>query len=163
MTQISSSINLETVVRFLLETELFSHLTTSELSEMTTILEIQRYVKGETIFQEGDIGDAWYVLYEGAVSVRKHVPFQDDSKVATLHQSAVFGEMAILTSTPRSATIVAVKNVIVMRFARRKFERLLEEGKLGGYKLIQGMGVVLSDRHRGLTEKVADLQKPKRH
>ena len=73
MTQNSSSINLETVVRFLLETELFSHLTTSELSEMTTILEIQRYSKGETIFQEGDIGDAWYVLYEGSVSVRKHV------------------------------------------------------------------------------------------
>ena len=44
--------------------------------------------------------------------------------------------------------------MVVMR-CRRKFERLLE-GKLGAYKLALGMGMVLSDRHRTLTEQVAD-------
>ena len=37
--------------------------------------------------------------------------------------------------------------MVVMRFAKRKFERLLE-GQVGAYKLALGMGMVLSDRHR---------------
>jgi CRP-like cAMP-binding protein len=147
MTQSPSSINLEAVISFLLETEIFSLLTPSELSEVTTILEFQRFATGETIFSEGDVGDAWYVLYEGKLGVSKHVPFKKDSKVATLSSPAVFGEMAILSAAPRSATIIARENVVVMRFARRKFERLLEEGKLGAYKLALGMGIVLLDRH----------------
>ena len=87
----------------------------------------------------------------------KHIPFKKDSKVAVLSSPSVFGEMAILSSLPRSATIIARENVVVMRFARRKFERLLEEGKLGAYKLALGMGTILSDRHRRLTEQVARL------
>ena len=157
MTQSTTPINLEDVVGFLQETDIFSLLTPTELSEITTILEFQRFTKDEVVFSEGDIGDAWYVLYEGALSVIKHVPFHKDRKVAVLHAPAVFGEMAILSSFPRSATIISKNNVVVMRFARRKFERLLEEGKLGAYKLALGMGVVLSDRHRLLTEQVAQL------
>ena len=157
MTQSSTSINLEAVIGFLLETDIFSLLTSTELSEVTTILEFQRFAAGEVIFSEGDVGDAWYVLYEGTLSVSKHIPFKKDSKVANLTAPAVFGEMAILSSLPRSATIIAKENVVVMRFARRKFERLLEEGKLGAYKLALGMGTVLSDRHRTLTEQVARL------
>ena len=157
MTQSPSSINLEAIIGFLLETEIFSLLTSTELSEVTTILEFQRFAAGEVIFSEGDVGDAWYVLYEGKLAVSKHIPFKKDSQVANLLAPAVFGEMAILSSLPRSATIIAKENVVVMRFARRKFERLLEEGKLGAYKLALGMGTVLSDRHRTLTEQVAIL------
>ena len=157
MTQSPSSINLEAVVGFLQETDIFSLLTSTELSEVTTILEFQRFAGGEVVFSEGDVGDAWYVLYEGTLSVSKHIPFKKDSKVAILSSPAVFGEMAILSSLPRSATIIARENVVVMRFARRKFERLLEEGKLGAYKLALGMGTVLSDRHRRLTDQVARL------
>ncbi len=157
MTQSNLPINLEGVTSFLLETEIFSLLTPVELSEVTTILEFQRFAKGEVVFSEGDIGDAWYVLYDGTLSVSKHVPFQKDSNVARLKAPAVFGEMAILSSVPRSATLIAQDNVVVMRFARRKFERLLEEGRLGAYKLALGMGTVLSDRHRRLTAQVARL------
>lgn len=157
MTHPTTPINLESVVQFLLETDIFSLLTPTEMSEVTTILEFQRFAKGELIFSEGDIGDAWYVLYEGSLAISKHVPFQKDSNVAVLKAPSVFGEMAILSSVPRSATVTAREDVVLMRFARRKFERLLEEGKLGAYKLALGMGMVLSDRHRRLTEQVASL------
>lgn len=159
MTELNSEINLETLLQFLLETEIFAHLTTSEITEMATILEIQRHAKGEVIFSEGDIGDAWYVVYQGRLTVSKHIPFKDDSRVASIARGATFGEMAILTSTPRSATIVAREDVVLMRFARRKFERLLEEGKLGAYKVVLGMGRILSERHRFVTQQVADLQR----
>ena len=159
MTELNSEINLEALLQFLLETEIFSHLTTSEITEMAAILEIQRHAKGEVVFSEGDIGDGWYVVFQGQLAVSKHIPFKDDSRVATISRGATFGEMAILTSTPRSATIVAKEDVVLMRFARRKFERLLDEGKLGAYKVVLGMGRLLSERHRTVTQQVADLQR----
>ena len=121
-------LNLESIINFLLETELFCGLTAVELSEIASIMDIQKFKKGEVVFSEGDIGDGWYVLYEGEVLVSKHIPFQKDKSVASLHASSCFGEMAILDSTARSATIFAKEDSVVFRFPRRKFEKLLEEG-----------------------------------
>lgn len=152
-------LNLESIINFLLETELFCDLTPIELSEIASIMDIQKFKKGEMVFSEGDIGDGWYVLYEGEVIVSKHIPFQKDKSVATLQISNCFGEMAIIDSTPRSATIVAKDDIVVFRFPRRKFEKLLEEGQLAAYKLIYGMARVLVDRQRELNHQVMQLAK----
>ena len=153
----STNINLEDVIGFLMETQLFRGLTNSELSEITSVLDIQRFAKDEVIFAEGDVGDAWYVLYEGSVQISKHIPFHKDNKVAILAPPDAFGEMAILDSTPRSATVIAKEDCVVIRFVRRKFERLLEEGTLGAFKLVYGMAKVLSERHREMNEQIASL------
>lgn len=152
-------LNLESIINFLLETELFCDLTAVELSEIASIMDIQKFKKGEVVFSEGDIGDGWYVLYEGEVLVSKHIPFQKDKSVASLHASSCFGEMAILDSTARSATIFAKEDSVVFRFPRRKFEKLLEEGQLAAYKLIYGMARVLVERQRDLNLQVTQLAK----
>jgi len=150
-------INLEAILTFLVESAFFAELTTSELSEITAILDIQQFGNNEIIFTEGDIADAWYVIFSGEVSVSKHIPFHKDNKMAVLSATDVFGEMAILDSSPRSATVKAKGEVVVLRFLRRKFERLLEEGKLGAYKIVYQMARVLVERHRDLNEQVASL------
>ena len=153
----NQKLNLEIVINFLLETQMFKGLSVSELSEIASVMDIQKFQGTEVIFTEGDIGDGWYVLFDGSVHVSKHLPFQKDKKVATLTKHACFGEMAILDATPRSATIIAKENCIVFRFPRRKFERLLEEGKLGAYKLVYGMACTLARRQRQLNVQIAEL------
>ena len=151
------NLTLEKIISFLLEVEMFAPLDVSELSEIVSIMDIQTYEEGEVVFQEGDIGDAWYTIFEGLVAVETKQPFQDTTSVAELSSSSCFGEMAILDDAPRSATITVSQSTILFRFSRTKFERLLDNKSLGAYKLVYGMACVLAQRQRRLNNRISEL------
>ena len=66
-----STITLESIITFLLETPMFGDLDAAELSEIVHIMQVLRLRDGQTVFREGDRGDSWYVLFEGAAEVLK--------------------------------------------------------------------------------------------
>lgn len=151
-----TSITLEQIITFLLETPMFGDLDPTELSQIVHIMQIQRVRDGHAIFREGDAGDAWYVLYSGRALVQKASEFLPSRTIATMEPRACLGEMAILDHSPRSATVVAQGDVTVFRFPRSDFEALLQEGNLSAYKLIYEMAKVLATRARRTTQQLAD-------
>src|SRR5262249_58666846 len=75
---------------------------------------------GAVVFHEGDAGDAFYLVARGAFGV--YAPGRDgtgDTRLASLGPGAPFGEMALLTNRPRSATIRAETAGDVLRLERR--------------------------------------------
>lgn len=152
------SITLEKVINFLLNISMFEPLSVEELSEVVSIMDIKQYHSEQLIFSEGEVGDAWYVIYDGQVSVNTHKPFQQERTVAVLSKQSIFGEMAILDEGPRSASVVASTDSILLRFPRARFERLLEESKIGAYKLVYGMASVLAERQREINRTLADFR-----
>lgn len=136
---------------------MFAPLDVSELSEIVSIMDIQTYANGDVIFQEGDIGDAWYTIYTGSVKVERKKVFQETASVAELSSSFCFGEMAILDDAPRSAAITVSSPTVLFRFSRTKFERLLDNKSLGAYKLVYGMACILAQRQRLLNNRIAEL------
>ena len=103
-----TSITLEQIITFLLETPMFGDLDAAELSQIVHIMQLQRVREGQPIFREGDPGDAWYVIYEGGAEVHKSTDFLPARRIATLSPRSCFGEMAILDHSPRSASVVAL-------------------------------------------------------
>ena len=154
-----TDLTLENIIGFLIEVDMFAVLDVSELSEIVSIMDIQHYNKGDIIFSEGDIGDAWYTIFQGEVIVERQNIFYEGAAVAQLSRSHCFGEMAILDDAPRSATISAEQPAILFRFSRTKFERLLDEQSLGAYKLVYGMACILAQRQRRLNNHLSDLRK----
>ncbi len=71
---------------------------------------------GETIFNEGDVGDYLYIIVDGSVEVLKKVDGAS-KQIATLGRGEYFGEMALLNQKSRSATIrcTAPTNVLALR------------------------------------------------
>ena len=151
------SITLEQVIHFLLETPMFEELNAAELSEVVHIMQVQTFRHGQAIFNEGDHGDSWYVLFRGNAEVTKLTPFGPSRSVAKLSEHACFGEMAILDGSARSATVSAADDTTVFRFPRVPFTQLLELGNLGAFKLVHGMARVLCQRQRTLTQQISDL------
>ena len=151
------NLTLEGIIQFLLDVEMFAPLDVVELSEILSIMDIQQFKKGANIFVEGDIGDGWYVIYQGKAMVMKRAPFAVDHSVAELTASSCFGEMAILDESPRSATISCTEDMIAFRFSRRQFERLLDQDSIGAYKLVHGMACALAERQRVLNQKITEL------
>lgn len=76
---------------------------------------------GDVIVQEGERGDAAYILVEGSCEVSKDMP-QGPQTIKTIGPGDVFGEMAILTAGPRTATVTATEPTTVLVVTSRVLE-----------------------------------------
>ncbi len=152
----SAELTLEQIVHFLLDAPMFGDLDESELSQIVQIMQVQHLEPGQSVFLEGDPGDAWYLLYEGEVEVVKET--EDGPRaIAILGRRACFGEMAILDGSPRSASVRATTAITVMRFPRSEFTKLLLRDTLAAYKLVHQIALVLVSRQRRTTSRLVEL------
>jgi CRP-like cAMP-binding protein len=79
---------------------------------------------GEMIFSEFEPGDAFYLIQSGRVELVKIIG-DIEKTLDVLGASDMFGEMAILENSPRSATAIALDTVKVLEFNRQNFEILM--------------------------------------
>lgn len=82
------------------------------------------FEKGEIIFSEFEPGDTFYLIQSGRVQLVKIIG-DIEKTLDILHPSEMFGEMAILEDSPRSATAIALDKVKVLEFNRANFEVLM--------------------------------------
>jgi len=83
------------------------------------------FQKGDMIFCEYEPGDAFYLIQEGRVRIAKVIA-DIDKTIDVLQPGEVFGEMAILEGTPRSASAFAEERVKALKFSKENFEILLQ-------------------------------------
>jgi CRP/FNR family transcriptional regulator, cyclic AMP receptor protein len=83
------------------------------------------YKAGQVIFEEDDSEDTMYFIKEGKVEISKKMG-DADQVIALLGPNDFFGEMALLSKAPRSATAKAVKETTVVVFNRKQFMLLLK-------------------------------------
>lgn len=102
----------------------FQSLKVSELDELISHLRMIRVQKGYTIIQQGDPGDSFYLIASGRVSVYVKKGFRS-VKAAELRQDQFFGEMALISNEPRSATIVAEDVTELFVLQKHDFDKIL--------------------------------------
>jgi CRP/FNR family cyclic AMP-dependent transcriptional regulator len=131
-------------VLFLKGVDLFSAIPGEDLSQIAQIADEVELDTGETIFKEGEQGDSLYLIVSGRVRVHK-----GELEVAQLGERQVFGEMALLDSEPRSASITAMSDVALLRIQQEDFADILSEKG----EIAQGIIKVLCRRLRGQLQK----------
>ena len=102
--------------------ELFADMSGRELEAVGSALERSPFKAGETIIREGDGGDSMFILESGIVRVE----MADQNFSTQLQGPTSFGEMALITSEPRSATVIASGDVNCFRLKRAAFESLVK-------------------------------------
>lgn len=105
-------------------TPLFDGLDPSALRALIDRLEWERFEAGQIITREGEIGDALYVIVDGEVRVETGTPPRE---VGRLRDGDFFGEIAIISNFPRTATVVADRSTEVLRLTRAVIWPLIEE------------------------------------
>jgi CRP-like cAMP-binding protein len=77
------------------------------------------------IFEEGDVGDAAYVIRSGSVEIRKGTRSDNPVSLGELERGDVVGELALFDDRPRMATAIASSEVELIRMSKEEFvERL---------------------------------------
>lgn len=108
---------------------MFKSLADRQLSRLADVSEIESFGPGETIVKEGEIGQAMYIIKLGQAVVSQEMADEalhggepKRSKLCGILQGGeYFGERALLTEEPRSATVAAVSPVECLRIDRTAF------------------------------------------
>lgn len=82
---------------------------------------------GEAVIRQGEVGNCYYIVKEGQLTVSRKDAQGKVKLVSKLKRGDVFGEESLLSGDPRNASIVAMGDSIVMRLAKADFEELLKK------------------------------------
>lgn len=100
---------------------LFSDLPASDFASALAALKLRRVRPGEVLLTEGEPGQSFFVLARGTVTVTKRLSHGGEVRLATLHDGAIFGEMALVSASPRTATVTAERDCDLLEFDRDAF------------------------------------------
>ena len=116
------------LARSLRKVDFFAPMTIGQLELVLPYIMLYEYSKGETVFKQGAQGDALFIVHEGSVSVQiKKGFFGFSKKVAVLGSGNFFGEMALITREPRSATIVCESEAKLFVLLSIDFETVVKK------------------------------------
>ena len=113
-------------VDLLRQIPLFSNVEPSKLKLLAFTSERVTFGPGQVMVQQGDIGDAAYIIIDGDADVLVDTP-DGQIKVATVGRNAIIGEIAILCDVPRTATVQAKSQLVTLRITKDLFFRLVNE------------------------------------
>ena len=102
---------------------------------------------GDIIFSEYEPGDSFYLIQRGRVQIMK-ILGDIEKTVDVLQPGEIFGEMAILDDSPRSASAVAIDNVKALQFNKANFEILMKGQPQIALKLLKLFAKRIYDQRR---------------
>ena len=107
-------------VIFLKSVDIFEHATIEQLGRIAGLTEEIHFEPGESIFKEGEPGDAFYLLLSGRVSIEKN-----GNIFREINEKEAFGTLEVLDFHPRAVTAKAVDQVRALKLNGQEFHDLL--------------------------------------
>ncbi|GAA4269527.1 sigma 54-interacting transcriptional regulator [Hyunsoonleella aestuarii] len=136
-----SDTNSKKHIRILSNSPFFNGVSSESMEELYKNATEISYIKGETIFKKGSVGDSMYVIINGKVKV-----FEKDHVYDILSEGDCFGEYALIDNESRSASIATVEKTNVLKIERKHFLDLMSKS----IAFAQSILAVMVKRHREL-------------
>jgi CRP-like cAMP-binding protein len=126
--------------------EIFAQSDVDDVAAVAQMAREHHFKAGETIYEEGDPGDALYVIVSGKVDAYRH-----GEKVVTVEAKQAFGDTSLLDGSPRPTQMIAVEETTVLVIDRREFMDLVSDRP----EILQGIFRVLSKQLRQFVDLAA--------
>ena len=118
--------SLQEEVEHLRRIPLFSKVEPTRLKLLAFTSDRIEFDGGDVLFRQGDHGDSAYVILEGEVEVVMETD-RGSEVLATIGESDIVGELAVLRSEPRTATVKATRPTVTLKVTKDTFFSLIEE------------------------------------
>jgi len=142
-------------VEVLQKSRLFDNLLPEELEMVGELTILRRYKAEDVVFNEGDVGDAVYIIVDGEVDVLTRKDGAD-KVLATLAAGAFFGEMSLIDKEYRAATVRARTECAILQLSNENLHSFSKAYREGFTWLVVNIARVLSQRLRDMNRKLAD-------
>uniref|UniRef100_A0A8C5GJE2 Rap guanine nucleotide exchange factor 4-like n=1 Tax=Gouania willdenowi TaxID=441366 RepID=A0A8C5GJE2_GOUWI len=133
--------DLEIIYDELLHIKALAHLSNTVKRELASVVIFESHAKaGTVLFNQGEEGTSWYIIQKGSVNV----VIYGKGVVCTLHEGDDFGKLALVTDSPRAASIVLREdNCHFLRVDKEDFNRILRDVEANTVRLKEHDQVVL--------------------
>lgn len=119
---------------------LFAGCTADELDEIDRLADEVHVAAGRTVITQGDLGQEFALIVDGEAEIVK-----DGVTVATIGPGSYFGEVALLDSITRTASVVASTDLVLEVLDRRGFNTLLDDQPRLARSLLSGLAHRLAE------------------
>ena len=149
--------SMEQQIGMLRHIALFRELTFQEAARVLACTRERRVAANDVVFREGDPGDRFYLVTDGAVVVS-----QRGTGLTTIESGGHFGELALITDAVRSATVHAVRPTTLLAIDRDAFVQLVRQDHALAVKLLWGLLRFLGERVKDLSSQVSWITRCRR-
>ena len=142
---------MDKLVNILKSAELFRDLTDEQLAQIELISKKEVYAKGDVICEQGDPGDAMYVISSGQVEISVRDTQGNTYSALYLGAGQLVGEFALVDEGPRSASVIGIDGeTVVYTIPNEQFTDLCVKDTAIGYIMMRNIAQDLSFklRHR---------------
>jgi CRP-like cAMP-binding protein len=122
-------------VSLLARVPLFERCSRRELAKIASIAREIQYPAGTPVVREGGRAAEFFIVVEGEVDVRR-----GGRKLAALGAGNFFGEIALITGSPRTATVITGTPLRALFISSGDFREFLKDSPDVQYKLLQAVG-----------------------
>ena len=133
------------ILIFLKKVPLFSSFELEDLLKLKEITETVTCKAGDFLFHEGESGNRAYIIVSGSIEVVK-IDDKEETIIATLEKPDYFGEMAIIENQPRSASIRAKTDSVLLAIDGLEFRNMMKTNAELAFNIVK----VFSARIRGM-------------
>jgi Cyclic nucleotide-binding domain len=133
-------------VLFLRRVPLFADLSPQDLLPIAALASEHSYEDADTIAEQGEPGDEMHIIVSGYVMVIVREPDGHQQVLAVRTAGEVIGEMAVITSAPRMASLAAKGPVRLLTIGRRPFEAMMRDRPETSLALLRVLCQRLADR-----------------
>ena len=143
---------------FLCKIPLFANLSEEDLARVCEMVEEVQLSKGDILFSQGSAGDKAYIVREGEVEILKHSQGRD-VLLAVRKSGEVIGEMSLLHESPRSASVKARTDSILVSISHDNLDQTINKSPSAARALLNTIVARLQSTEVMLrqSEKVAQL------
>lgn len=138
------------IIETLRKSEVFSSLKSDELHDISNYFEEVTFGNNDTIFNEGDPSDKFYLVAEGSVKVLKHTVMGKDIILEMMSPGDIFGGVAVLDKKPFPASAQAMESTTVIRISRQNLLKIMEDCPTLKLDIVKYFSNKLRDAHEML-------------
>lgn len=136
-------------------TVLFSEFTPEEIDAFIELCDASSATSGEVIVKQDDMGDCMYLLVSGEAKVVHHSGGRDVD-LATLREGDFFGELALVDEGPRSADVLAINDVTLLRITQAVISAVAGVYPTAAFKFLIAIGRIMVSRLRQSNQRYVD-------
>lgn len=144
-------------IDIIIDIPFFDKITEDDLNVIADHLIFMEIDKDEILFKEGDKGDSVYFVVAGELEVIKETNTPAKKVViTTIQKNRPIGEMSIIDSTPRSATVRALSKTSLLSLSKNSFDLILEKRPRIGIEILKKIARLMSMNLRRTSAQLAD-------